>query len=140
MDTQDGARDVADGDDVADADRTLGEHDETRHEVRYDLLQSEPQADAKGSDQPLNVTPANAEDAAREENAYERNRVPRDHLDRVGRIGLHLESLQQHDVEQRADVAHDDGGDYADDDRKKEVPNGQRAAHRLAVDNFRVIP
>ena len=140
MDAQDSTRDIADGDDVADPDRTLAEHDETGHEVRHDLLQSEPQTHAKSSDQPLNVTPANAEDAAREENAYERNRVPRDYLDRVRRIGLHLESLQQHDVEQRADVAHHDRSDYADDDRKKKVTNSQRAAHVLAIGNLRVIP
>ena len=108
--------------------------------LRHDLLQAKSQSDTKGSDEPLNVAPANAEYAEREEHTYECNRVPRDYLDRIGGIRLHLESLQQDDVEQRADVAHDDDGDCTDDNGKKEVTDGQRARYLLAIRNIHVIP
>ncbi len=118
----------------------LGEHDEARHEVRDDFLQTETQPHAEGRDQPLHVVPFDAEEAGREQDAAAGDRVARHDLDRIGRVGLHLESLQQRDVEQRAHPAHGNDGDHDDHDGKDQVIDGQRARDLFALDGLRVAP
>ena len=75
--------DVADRDDVADADRPLEQDDDAGDEVGEDLLQPEAQADAHGGDEPLNLGPTDAQHPHRREQPDDRHHVACNGADRV---------------------------------------------------------
>ena len=121
------------------ADRALGK--QMRPATKFAKISCRPKPrPTRGRDQPLHVAPADAEDIGRGDCAGGGEGVPRRDLDRVGRVRLHFEPLQQHDVEKRADVAHQDCGNRADEQREEEVSNGQRAGDLLAVDGLGISP
>ena len=71
----DGAVDLADADRIAHSDRPLEQDDQPRNEIRENLLKPEAEAQTDGSDQPLNVRPADANRIERERQADQHDRV-----------------------------------------------------------------
>ena len=104
LDPGDDARGVADGDDVADSYRTLEQDDQAADEVGDDLLQAEADANAECRDEPLHLTPGQAEGAEHEQGADGRDGVAGQRNDGVAAAGADGGIFQQQDLQQTGQI------------------------------------
>ena len=77
-DARDRAFDVADRDDVADAERAFEQHHQSGDEIGEDFLQAETEADRETGGEPLQAAPVQAEQRQAGDRAGEHDDVTRD--------------------------------------------------------------
>ena len=123
-DLGDAAGDVADGDDVAEADGALEEDDEAGDEVGEDFLETEADAEGDGGGDPLDFPPGDVEQSEGDDDAGYDEDVAYGGGEGEAAAGLKVEAAEDGELEQSGYVVGSDEGEEDGDDGGDEVLQG----------------